>query len=201
VSLTDYLLSALGIYGVPVLFAALLVGSIGVPLPASLLLLAAGSFVAQDELSLWPVLGMAAAGAILGDNIGYVLGRWGGRRMVNRLSRLVGGQDLLDQAEASIKRWDGAGIFFSRWLLTPLGPFVNVISGLRRYSWPRFAVYCVTGEALWVLLYVMLGRSFSDRVLAMSDFLGAFTWAILGLLVLAVIGWKLLKYFRSSPLG
>ena len=200
-SLTDYLLSALGIYGVPVLFAALLVGSIGVPLPASLLLLAAGSFVAQDELSLWPVLGMAAAGAILGDNIGYVLGRWGGRRMVNRLSRLVGGQDLLDQAEASIKRWDGAGIFFSRWLLTPLGPFVNVISGLRRYSWPRFAVYCVTGEALWVLLYVMLGRSFSDRVLAMSDFLGAFTWAILGLLVLAVIGWKLLKYFRSSPLG
>jgi membrane-associated protein len=194
---TDYLLSALGIYGVPVLFAALLVGSIGVPLPASLLLLAAGSFVAQDELALWPVLGMAAAGAILGDNIGYVLGRWGGRRMANRLSRLVGGQDLLAQAEASLKRWEGAGVFFSRWLLTPLGPFVNIMSGLRRYSWPRFAVYCVTGEALWVLLYVTLGRSFSDRVLAMSDFFGAFTWAIVGLLVLAVLGWKLFTYLRS----
>ena len=199
-SLTDYLLSSLGIYGVPVLFVALLVGSIGVPLPASLLLLAAGSFVAQDELGLWPVLGMAAAGAILGDNIGYVLGRWGGRRMATKLSRLVGGQDLLDQAEASLRRWEGAGIFFSRWLLTPLGPFVNIVSGLRRYSWPRFAVYCVTGEALWVVLYVMLGRSFSDRVQAMSDFFGAFTWVIVGLLVLAVLGWKLLQYIRSPPL-
>lgn len=196
-SLTDYLLSALGIYGVPVLFAALLIGSIGVPLPASLLLLAAGSFVAQDELDLWSVLGLAAAGAILGDNIGYVLGRWGGRRMATRLSRIVGGHDLLNQAEASLKRWDGAGIFFSRWLLTPLGPFVNIISGIRRYSWPRFVVYCATGEALWVLLYVMLGRSFSDQVLAMSDFFGAFTWAIVGLLVLAVLGWKLFQYLRS----
>jgi membrane protein DedA with SNARE-associated domain len=199
VSITDYLLSALGIYGVPVLFAALLIGSIGVPMPASLLLLAAGSFVAQDELGLWPVLGMAAAGAILGDNIGYVLGRWGGRSMVVRLSRFVGGPDLLDQAEASLKRWEGAGIFFSRWLLTPLGPFVNIVSGLRRYSWPRFAVYCVTGEALWVGLYVMLGRSFSDRVQAMSEFFGAFTWVIVGLLVLAVLGWKLLQHMRSPP--
>jgi membrane-associated protein len=196
-SLTDYLLSALGVYGLPVLFAALLVGSIGVPMPASLLLLAAGSFVAQDELKLWPVLGLAAAGAILGDNIGYVLGRWGGRRLSVGLSRLVGGQDRFAQAEAWLKRWEGAGIFFSRWLLTPLGPFVNIISGLSKYSWPRFAIYCVTGEGLWVALYVMLGRSFSDRVLAMSDFFRDLTWAIVGLLVLAVLGWKLVHYLRD----
>jgi membrane-associated protein len=82
-------------------------------------------------------------------------------------------------------------------LLTPLGPFVNIISGLSKYSWPRFAAYCVTGEALWVLLYVMLGRSFSDRVLAMGDFFGDLTWAIVGLLVLAVLGWKLVHYLRD----
>jgi membrane-associated protein len=196
-SLTDYLLSALAIYGLPVLFTALLVGSIGLPLPASLLLLAAGSFVAQDELGLWPVLGLAAAGAILGDNIGYVLGRWGGRRLTTGLSRLVGGQDRLDQAEAWLKRWEGAGIFLSRWLLTPLGPVVNIISGTSRYPWPRFVAYCVTGEALWVVLYVMLGRSFSDRVLAMSDFLRDFTWALVGLLLAVVLGWKLFHYLRD----
>lgn len=166
-------------------------------MPASLLLLVAGSFVAQDEFRLWPVLTLAAAGAILGDNIGYVLGRWGGRRLRTRLNRFVGGQDRFAKTEAWLKRWEGAGIFFSRWLLTPLGPFVNIISGLSRYSWPRFAVYCVTGEALWVVLYVLLGISFSDRVLAVGGFFGDLTWVIVGLLVLAVLGWKLVHHLRD----
>jgi membrane-associated protein len=79
-NLSDYLLATLGAYGVPVLFVALLVGSAGVPLPASLMLVAAGSFVEQGELDLWPVLALSAAGAVLGDNVGYAAGRWGGRR-------------------------------------------------------------------------------------------------------------------------
>ena len=86
--------------------------------------------------------------------------------------------------------------FFSRWLLTPLGPVVNITSGLTGYSWPRFLFYDVMGEALWVVLYVMLGRFFSDRVQEMSDFLGDFVWMIVGLLLVVVLGWKLLQYFR-----
>jgi len=187
----------MAIYGLPVLFTALLVGSIGLPFPASLLLLAAGSFVAQDELGLWPVLALAAAGAILGDNIGYALGRWGGRRLTAGLSRLVGSQERLEQTEAWLKRWQGAGIFLSRWLLTPLGPLVNIISGTSRYPWPRFLLYCVSGEVLWVVLYVMLGRSFSDRVLAMSDFFRDLTWALVGLLLATVLGWRLVHYLRD----
>ena len=166
-------------------------------MPASLLLLVAGSFVAQDDLKLWPVLVLAAAGAILGDNIGYVLGRWGGHRITAGLSRLVGGQDRFAQTEAWLKRWEGGGIFLSRWLLTPLGPFVNLISGTTRYPWPRFVVYCVSGEVLWVVLYVLLGRTFSDRVLAMGDFFRDLTWAIVGLLVLVLLGWKLFHYLRD----
>ncbi len=199
-NLSDYLLSGLGIYGLPLLFAALLVGSVGIPLPASFLLLAAGSFVAQDDLSLWPVLGLSAAGAILGDNIGYALGRWGGRRMFTSLSRLFGGMNRVNQTENWLKRWEGAGIFFSRWLITPLGPIVNITSGLNHYSWPRFLLYCVTGEALWVLLYVSLGKLFSGQVQAMSEFFGDLTWVIAGLLVALVLGWSLFKSFRSPPM-
>src|SRR5881396_2183421 len=116
-------------YGLPLLFAALLVGSVGIPLPASFLLLAAGSFVAQGELSLWRVLGLASAGAIIGDNIGYALGRWGGRRMKTWLPKLFA-KDRLSKTEKWLKRWGGLGIFFSRWLLTPLGPVVNITAGL-----------------------------------------------------------------------
>ena len=197
-NLSDYLLSALGIYGLPLLFAALLIGSIGIPLPSSFLLLAAGSFVAQEDLNLWHVLGLAAAGAILGDNIGYALGRWGGRRMVTRLGKLVA-KDRLSKTENWLKRWEGSGIFFSRWLITPLGPIVNLTSGLTRYSWPRFLLYCITGETLWVLIYVLLGKVFSGQVQAMSEFFGDFTWVIFGLLVVVLLGWNLFQAFRSPP--
>lgn len=195
--MSDYLLSTLGVYGVPVLFVALLVGSAGVPLPASLLLVAAGSFVEQGELKLWPVLALSAAGAVLGDQIGYALGRWGGRRLTRRLGRYVGGEEKVEKAEEWLKRREGAGVFLSRWLLTPLGPVVNLTAGATEYPWPRFLLYDVLGEALWVALYVLLGKFFSDRVEALSDMLGDFTWAVLALVVTVALGVMLFKYLRE----
>ncbi|HEY0546926.1 MAG TPA: DedA family protein [Pyrinomonadaceae bacterium] len=195
--MSDYLLSTLGVYGLPVLFVILLVGCIGVPMPASLLLLAAGSFVEQGELSLWPTLLLSAGGAIIGDNIGYALGRWGGRRVSKRLGNLIGGEERLKSAERWLNHWGGAGIFLSRWLFTPLGPVINLTSGLTGYSWPRFLCYDIAGEVLWVVLYVSLGRAFSSSVQAMSEVVGDFTWAIIGLLFVAILGWKFVQYFRS----
>ncbi len=195
--MSDYLLSTLGVYGLPVLFVILMIGCIGVPMPASLLLLAAGSFVEQGEMSLWPTLLLAAGGAIIGDNIGYALGRWGGRRVSKRLGALVGGEERLESAEKWLGRWGGAGIFLSRWLFTPLGPIINITSGLTGYTWPRFLFYDLLGEVLWVVLYVMLGRLFSDSVQAMSEVVGDLTWAIIGLLFVVVFGWKFVQYLRQ----
>lgn len=195
--MSDYLLATLGVYGVPVLFVALLVGSAGVPMPASLLLVAAGSFIEQGELDLWPVLALSATGAVLGDQIGYALGRWGGRRLTRRLGGFVGGEKKVEEAEAWLKRRGGAGVFLSRWLLTPLGPIVNLTAGATQYPWPRFLLYGVLGEALWVALYVLLGRFFSDRVQALSDILGDLTWAILGLVAAAVLGVLLFRRLRE----
>jgi membrane protein DedA with SNARE-associated domain len=195
--MSDYLLSTLGVYGLPVLFGVLLVGCVGVPLPSSLLLVAAGSFVEQGEMALWPVLGLSATGAIIGDNLGYALGRWGGRRLTGRITGLVGGEERLKSAEDWLKRRQGAGVFLSRWLLTPLGPVINIISGVTNYPWPRFLVYDVLGEALWVTLYVLLGQFFSDRVEAMSDLLGDFTWMIVGLIIALALGWILYRQFRA----
>lgn len=196
-SLSDYLLGTLGLYGPTVLFVVLLVGAVGVPTPGSLLLLVAGSFVEQGEMSLWHVLALACAGSVIGDQIGYALGRWGGRRVASRLGRWFG-EGRLKSAEEWLSRRGGWGIFLSRWLLTPLGPFVNITSGLSGYPWPRFLVYDLLGEALWVALYVLLGRFFSDSVEDLSDVLGDFTWAAVGLLFAALLGWTLWRQLRAS---
>jgi membrane-associated protein len=195
---TDQLFGLLSTYGLPVLFVILAVSSAGVPFPITLMLIATGSFVAQGEMVLWQVLIICSAGAIIGDNIGYGIGRWGGRKLVHRITKRFGGADMIKRAEAFTKRRGGLAIFLSRWLVTPLGPWLNLTSGITGYTWPRFLFWDVLGEVLWVVLYVSLGNIFSDRVGALADLLGNLTWVIVGIIAAVILGWKLLQYFRSS---
>jgi membrane protein DedA with SNARE-associated domain len=140
---------------------------------------------------------MAIGASIVGDNIGYAIGRWGGHRFVRRVSRWLGDENKFQRVEDWTRRWGGAGIFLTRWLLTPLGPLVNLTSGVTKYSWPRFLLFDAAGEVLWVLLYVTLGKVFSNRVQATSEVLGDFTWVLVGLFIAVVLGWKLTKYLRA----
>jgi membrane-associated protein len=195
-SMTDQLLAALLLYGLPVLFGVILIASIGAPLPVSFILVAAGSFAKQGEMKLVPVLIVASGAAILGDHIGYGLSRWGGRRLIERITRRVGGAEKVEKAEALFKRWGGAGVFFSRWLVTELGPWLNVTSGISGYPWGHFVLWDVLGEVLWVVLYVMLGYVFSDRVQYLVEILGNLAWVILAVIVALILGWKVLRYFR-----
>jgi membrane protein DedA with SNARE-associated domain len=200
-SLTDQLLAALLLYGLPVLFGVIVIASVGAPLPVSLMLVAAGSFVEQGEFKLWQVIIVASTAAVLGDQIGYGAARWGGRRLVARITRRVGGEAKILQAEALAKRWGGPGIFFSRWLVTGLAPWLNVTSGIADYPWRRFIFWDLLGEILWVVLYVTLGYIFSDRVQALAEILGNLAWVILGLIVVVILGWKIVQYVRSQNAG
>jgi membrane-associated protein len=195
-SLTDQLLAALLLYGLPVLFAVILIASIGVPLPVSFVLVAAGSFAKQGEMKVVPVLIVASAAAILGDHIGYGLSRWGGQRLIDRITRKIGGADKVKKAESLFKRFGGLGVFLSRWLVTELGPWINVASGISGYPWGHFVVWDVLGEVLWVALYVLLGYVFSDRVQYLAEILGNLAWVILGIIVALILGWKVMRYFR-----
>jgi membrane-associated protein len=200
-SITDQILAALVVYGLPVLFGVILVCSVGVPFPISLMLVAAGSFVEQGEFKLWQVIAVASAAAVLGDQIAYGLARWGGRRLINRISRKLGVESKVKQAEALTKRWSGAGIFFSRWLVTAFGPWVNVASGIAAYPWRRFLLWDVLGEVLWVILYVGIGYFFSNRVQAIAEILGNLTWVIVGLILTVILGWQLVRQMRPIPVG
>jgi membrane-associated protein len=195
---TDQLFGLLSTFGLPALFIIIVIASVGVPLPISLLLIASGSFVARGEMRLWQVIIICSAGAITGDQIGYWLGRWGGRKLVGRVTKRFGGAEMIQRGEAFTKRRGGMGIFLSRWLVTPLGPWLNLTSGITGYSWPRFLFWDVTGEVLWVVIYVNLGKIFSDRVSALAELLGNLTWVIVGVIAAAILGWKLLQYFRSG---
>ena len=196
-SITDQLLAALLVYGLWLLFAAIAIASVGVPLPVTLMLVVAGSFVEQGEMKLWEVLATASGAAVLGDQIGYGLARWRGRNVVLAVARRFGDAGVL-KAEDFTRRWGGAGIFFSRWLVTWLGPWLNLTSGMVRYPWRRFLFWDILGAVIWVGLYVMLGKIFSDRVQELMDLLGNLGWVNLGVFVAVVLGWKTVQYLRSQ---
>lgn len=196
-NLSDQLLSAFVSYGLPVLFGVVVAASVGAPLPASLLLITAGAFSQSGDLNYAWVVVAAVLGAVLGDNVGYGIGRWGGRHMATRLSRWFGGPQRLAQAEAAAARYGGAGIFLSRWLLSPIGPAINLTSGLAVYAWPKFVLWDLLGELLWVGLYTLVGRIFSDQVQIMSDLLGSIAGALVGVAATSVLGVLVIRQFRS----
>ena len=198
-TLTDQLLAAFSQYGLPVLFGVIAIAAAGLPLPVTLMLVAAGSFVELGEFKLWEVIAVASSAAMLGDQIGYAVGRWGSHRIAARLRRRRNGAAKIAHAEAFAKRWGGTGVFFSRWLVTPLGPWLNLTSGMIGYPLTRFFFWDVFGEVLWVVLYVMLGKIFSGRVQALVDILGNLAWVIIGLIAAVILGWQVLRFLRSAP--
>jgi len=191
----EQILAALSQYGFPALFVVVLIAAIGVPLPITLLLIVTGSLISQGVMNFWWAIGLATAGSVIGDQIGYAVVRWGGSELVERFTRLLGGPERLEKAQSTARRWGGPGIFFSRWLVTPLGPWVNLASGLAGYPWMRFLIWDAIGELLGTLIFVGLGKVFSDRVLALDAMLSDLTWAIVALLAAMFLGWK---FFSSA---
>jgi membrane-associated protein len=196
--MNDQLLGWFSIYGLPFFFGLLVLSSAGIPFPITLTLVVSGAMVEQGEFELWEVLLSGISAAVIGDQIGYFLGWFGGRRLVRRLTEYTGGEEKIKKAEDFTRRWGGAGIFFSRWLITPLGPWINITSGITDYPWKRFLLWDVLGESLWVIIYVLLGKYFSDDLQQIVDFTGNLTWIFLGTIMTGILGWSLINSFRNS---
>jgi membrane protein DedA with SNARE-associated domain len=149
----EQILAAFAQYGSPVLFAVVTIASIGVPLPVSLLLIVTGSLVAQGVMPMWWAIALATAGSVIGDQVGYAIGRWGGAALVARFGGMLGGPPRIAAAEAHARRWGGPGVFLTRWLVTPLGSLINFTSGIAEYPWMRFLLWDALGEALGAAIY------------------------------------------------
>jgi membrane-associated protein len=178
--LTDTLLTAVLAYGAPALGLALLVVALGIPLPATLLLLASGAFVRQGVLDARVALVLGLLGSVLGDSGSYCLGRCGGALVLRR----VEGRALWRQARATFERRGALAIFMTRFLLTPLALPTNLLAGSSRYAYGRFLALDVLGELVWIALYGGLGYAFADQWETISDLAGNLTGALIGLLAL-----------------
>lgn len=177
--ITDWLLTGLLNHGSTLLGAALFLAAFGVPLPATMLLMAAGAFIRQGVFPAEGAVLAGVVGAVAGDGCSYLLGRLGLRLVPERLVA----SESWNRAVALFARWGGWSVFLTRFLLTPVALPVNLLAGSTRYAWGRFMVAVVAGEVIWVLLFGGIGHLFAGQWETLSrlaaDFAGILAGGVL----------------------
>ena len=191
--MSDTIFALVTAYGVYVIFASAFLSCLAFPIPTSLMMLAGGAFVATGDLVLWQVVAAAYGGAVLGDQAGFQIGRHGGTPLIARLARPPARRAVLARARALVDRRGGLGVFFSTWLVAPLGPWVNFAAGATGLPWRRFTIWDVLGETVWVTIYIGLGFSFASQIETVADILGN----TVGLLAALVVAGAMAAWIRA----
>jgi membrane protein DedA with SNARE-associated domain len=189
--MTDWLLGLVPQYGPWLLAATTFLSCLALPLPASVLMLTAGGFCAAGDLLLWQAFAGAAAGGIAGDQLGFWAGRAMGAGLLGRLRADPARDRLLARADALMDRRGEVAVFLTRWLLSPLGPYVNLIAGSTGFAWGRFTLAGVAGEGVWAGLYVGAGFLFGGNIAAAGDAIGSLLGMIGGAGAVVALGYWL----------
>jgi membrane-associated protein len=193
----DWVYAAVPQYGAALLFVLTFLSCLALPVPASLVMLAAGAFVAAGDLQALPVVLAAWAGAVLGDQLGYVAGRLGGTRLWTRLEARPATARLLRRAREGLHQRSASTVYLSRWLFSALGPWVNLAAGATGVRWRLFSVAGVLGEATWVSLYVGMGFLFAAHIRAAGETMISVIGALGAGIVAMLVGRMLWRLWRE----
>jgi membrane protein DedA with SNARE-associated domain len=183
--MSDYLLTQVINYGAPLIGVIVFIGGIGVPLPCTLLVIAAGAFARQGILDWQTTALISVVCVILGDSLSYSFGFYSREKVLSRFSNTP--QWL--QAEKSFQKWGALSVFFSRFLVTAIALPVNLLSGTTRFAFQKFLVYDIFGEIVWIFGYGGLGYLFGSQWEVVNEFLSNFGGVTLGI-VLFIFGIK-----------
>lgn len=183
--MSEYLLTQVINYGAPLLGIIVFIGGLGVPLPCTLLVIAAGAFARQDILPWHTTALISIVSVVIGDSISYSFGYYAREKVLARFSHTP--QWL--QAEESFRQWGPLSIFFSRFLVTAIALPVNLMSGTTRFPFRKFFLYDVLGEIVWIFGYGGLGYLFGSQWEVVNEFLSNFGGLTLGVIIF-VIGIK-----------
>jgi membrane protein DedA with SNARE-associated domain/membrane-associated phospholipid phosphatase len=182
----DRLLTLIEHYGYLVILFGVMLESTGVPLPGETILLAAGVLVQRGHLDLGDAIAFGILGAVLGDQIGYWVGRDGGRPFVLRWGRYVLiTPERLAHAEAFFARHGGKAVFLARFF-SGLRVFGALVAGISRMRWRTFLIYNALGGAVWATAVVLVGYFLGSSIGLVERWLGRATLVLAVVLAVAV---------------
>ena len=157
--LPEWLLDLFARYGYIVVFVGVMLENAGVPVPGETVLLAGAALASVGRLSLGVVIATAIVAAVIGDNIGFFIGRKGGRRLLERYGGPVGlSEDRLRRFDAFFARHGGKTVFIARFV-TGLRVFGALLAGASGLPWRTFLIYNAAGAVVWSTAIAAAGYS------------------------------------------
>ena len=188
---------AIAVFGYWAVFVGVGLESTGIPFPGETALLAAAVYAGTgSSMNIVGVIIAAAAGAIIGDNTGYSIGRYGGRRLVHRFGHLIGLDDAkLDAAKRYFERHGDKTVFFGRFI-SILRTWAALLAGLNHMPWPRFLFWNALGGIVWSLVYGLLGYFLGrnlpllERIVRFLGIGGVVVAVAIVIAIIAVLWWR-----------
>ncbi|MDQ6770387.1 MAG: bifunctional DedA family/phosphatase PAP2 family protein, partial [Gemmatimonadota bacterium] len=175
--------------------------SLGIPLPGETVLVTAAALAALGHLSIWWVIAIAAAGAILGDAGGYWIGRLGGIPLIKRYGKLVNFDDAkLARVRAFFSRHGTKAVFFGRFIAL-LRTWAALLAGAGEMPYGVFTLYNVMGGITWSILFGTLGYVFGRSLPLLERYIGQASLALVLLIALVVtlsLAWRWFNANRDA---
>src|SRR5919112_1810171 len=186
-------------YGYLLILFGVMAESMGVPLPGETILIAAGILVQRGSLGLGEVILFGILGAFIGDQIGYWVGRKGGRPFVLRFGRYVFITPArLGRAEAFFDRHGGEAVFLARFF-SGFRVFGALVAGMSRMRWRTFLFYNALGGAVWATAAVSAGYLLGGSLGLVERWTGRASALLAGLLVLGVALYLSYRWVAKHP--
>jgi len=177
--MSDFLLTQVINFGAPLIGVIILLGALGFPVGASVVVIAAGAFSQQGVLDWYSAIIIGLAGAVLGDMLSYGMGHYAKGWVEKRF----GNSPTWVNASESFQNNAGLAVYFTRWLVTAVAIPTNLIAGGSGYKFSRFLIYDITGELTWIVLYGGLGYWFGSQWELVYDFMSNFGGLLLGVIL------------------
>lgn len=181
-------------YGAFALGAILFLAALGLPLPSTFLVLASGAFIQQGVLDLYSTPIVALVCVVLGDTCCYGIGRV----LRHPIEARFGQSAAWQKAEAYFQRRGALAIYLTRWLVTPLAIPINLVAGSSGYGSQHFVTMAAAGELTWLVVFGTLGYLFGSQWEALSDFISNFSGIFIGLIILGVGIFWLVRWLHRS---
>src|SRR5215208_3484820 len=182
----DSILHLISQYGYLIIFLGVMAESMGVPLPGETILISARIVAQRGSLDLGDAILLGILGAVVGDQIGYWIGREGGRPFILRYGRYVFiTPQRLARAEAFFQRHGGKAVFLARFF-SGLRVFGALVAGISRMRWGTFLFYNALGGAVWVTGVVLLGYFLGSSLGLVERWLGRATLVLASVLAVVV---------------
>lgn len=195
----DQVLTALLVYGYPALGLTLLLGAVGLPLPDGVATTVAGSLASQGRIDWFWAGTIAVIASVLGDAIGYGLGRLLSRKFLEQHGHWLGYTAARRvYVQLLFDRWGLLTVFITRTFMSYLSSIASLAAGLSHYHLPKFLVTALAGRLVWTAGYLGLGYGIGADWEAATSFLTNLSVLLLLLVLLIASGAVASGRFVSS---